>query len=74
MIDISSREDQYNPTFYPHDMQTIGKARTTPPRSPDCMYWLIVSNESMTTVIDRLVEKTETHILVGLFLLYKLCQ
>lgn len=55
-------------------MQTIGKARTTPPRSPDRMYWQIVSNESMMTSIDRLVEETETHILVGLFLLCKVYQ
>jgi hypothetical protein len=74
MFDISSREDQCISTLHPHDMQTIGKARTTPPRSPDRMCWQIVSNESMTTSIDRLVEETETHILVGLFLLCKLYQ
>ena len=74
MIGILSWEDQYSPTFHPHDMQTTGKARTTPSRSPDCMYWQIVSNTSMSTSIDRLVEETETHILVGLFFLCKLYQ
>jgi hypothetical protein len=74
MIDISSRENRYSPTFHPHDMQTTGKARTTPSRSPDCMYWRIVSNASMSTPIDCLVEETETHILVGLFLFCKLYQ
>jgi len=55
-------------------MQTIGKARTTPSGSLDCTYWQIVSIESMTTKIDRLVEETETHILVGLFLFCELSQ
>merc|ERR1712098_254757 len=51
-------------------MQIPCKARTTPPRSPD---HLSLSIESLVSSVKkyfvRLVEKTETHILVGLLLL-----
>merc|ERR1719262_318220 len=53
-----------------HDMQIPCKARTTPPRSPDhlsCSIESLVS--SVKKYFVRLVEKTETHILVGLLLL-----
>jgi hypothetical protein len=55
------------PTIYSHDMQ-ICKARTASSNVPN-QYLRIQSEGSVATLSDCLIEKTETHILIGLFLL-----
>ena len=51
------------------DHDIICKARTTPSKYPVSIYRNVESEGSIAKPIDCLVEETETHILVGLFLL-----
>jgi hypothetical protein len=67
MVYSFSREGSYIQTLDYHDM--TGKDRTTPPTSPVPMQKNFECNKSIAPSIDHLVEKTETHVLVGLLLL-----
>lgn len=51
----------------------MGVARTISPRNLEMMFRQVESVEFVGKSIDCLIEKTETHVLVGLFLLCLLC-
>ena len=58
-------------SFLSYDMQITCKAYRVPRRILDCIVWQIECEAYLT--IGTLIEKTETHILVGLFVLCKVC-
>ena len=57
-------------SHHSHFIPTVDLAGTTLSKSPVRMGWPNRSNEPRVVYIDTLIEETETHILVRLFLLY----